>query len=230
MAEEEQEKDDLFQGESSIAEIAEIDSNSRRMLDKLIDKKNPWGYNYKGLTAKQAAMRMLATSTGMYARVPITCKGEECPYAEQCQLLPYDMAPVGEYCPIETSQIELRVTQYMKDIDIDSASFTDRALVDEIVQCDILLERCKALMAREGSPVIQMSIGIDNEGNEITQPGVSKAWEAYERISKKRNDAYQLLMLTRKDHKNDGDTQQKSLSEILAEADDVIDNDADDNK
>ena len=78
-----------------------------------------------------------------------------------------------------------------------------------------MLERCKALISREGTPVIDIAIGIDNEGNEIRQPTVSKSWEAYEKISKKRDSVYQLLMLTRKDKKSDDSDDSISTSQML---------------
>lgn len=207
----------------AIAEQRELQEKSQKLLNMFTSKDNPWGYSQKGLAAKTLAMRALGTTHGMYARVPIVCKGERCPYAGSCVYQMNDMAPEGEFCPQETAMVEQEVTGYANDLDIENASFSDRTLLNEIVQCDIMLERCKALMAKEISPVIEMSIGIDQEGNEITQPAVSKAWESYERISKKRNEAMQLLMLTRKDRKGDGSTEQKSLSQILAEADDIID-------
>lgn len=207
----------------AVAERQELQEKSNRLMNLFMSKDNPWGYSEKGLAAKTLAMRALGTTHGMYARVPIVCKGECCPYASSCVWQKNDMAPEGEFCPQETAMLEQEVAGYAHDLDIENASYTDRTLLNEIVQCDVMLERCKALMAKEISPVIEMSIGIDQEGNEITQPAVSKAWESYERISKKRNEAMQLLMLTRKDRKGDGTTEQKSLSQILAEADDIID-------
>lgn len=179
---------------------------------------NPWGLTPKALSAKKAAMTMLATKNGLHAKVPLVCKAGGCPYSSSCMLLAYDMAPQGEYCPVEIAQIELRSTGYSQDIDYDSASFTDKNLLCELVTLDIMIERCKSLMSAEGTPVIEMAIGVDSNGNEIRQPTVSKSWEAYERISKKRDSVYQLLMMTRKDRKGDGaDDDGINTSEILKE-------------
>jgi hypothetical protein len=104
-----------------------------------------WGYSNVGLEAKRAAMSMLATKTGMYARIPLVCKAESCPYSESCNLLPYNLAPLGEPCPIETAQIEVRYAGYDRDFNLDTASFTDKNLVAELIKHDIMLERCRRL-------------------------------------------------------------------------------------
>ena len=67
-----------------------------------------------------------------------------------------------------------------------------------------------------------MSIGVDQDGNEIRQPAVSKAWEVYEKVSKKRDQTYQLLLMTRKDKANkDTSAESQNISKMLQ---DVIDN------
>jgi hypothetical protein len=179
--------------------------------------KNLWGHSEVGLEAKRAAMTMLSTKTGMYAKIPIVCKADSCPYSESCQLLAYDLAPLGEYCPIETAQIELRFQGYAQDFDLEYSSFTDRCVVSEIINCDIMIERCKALMAKEGVPVVEVAAGISENGEIFSRPEVSKYWEAYERASKRRNEAYQLMMATRRDKKDKGE-REKSVTEIIAEA------------
>ena len=48
------------------------------------------------------------------------------------------------------------------------------------------------------------------------QPAVSKAWEAFQAISKRRNDNLQLMMATRRDKKNTQKDEQKA-TDILAQ-------------
>ena len=189
----------------------------RERFEKLMTKNdNPWGLSPKAMESKKAAMTMLSTKNGMFAKVPLICKGKVCPYSQTCELLKYDMAPVGEYCPTELAQIDIRAMGYSSDIDINTASFTDKNLLSELITLDIMLERCKALLAKEGTPVLDMAIGADREGNEIVQPTVSKAWDAYERMSKKRDSVYQLLMMTRKDKvKNKEEEQTVSLADMM---------------
>ena len=202
-------------GELAKAEEKENAVTNRTNFERNI--KNLWGHSDVGLEAKKAAMSMLSTKTGMYAKIPILCKADTCPYAESCPLLSYDLAPEGEFCPIETAQIELRYEGYAKDFDLEFGSFTDKAIVSEIINADIMMERCKAMMAREGVPVVEVVAGIAENGEVYTRPEVSKYWEAYEKAQKKRNESYQLMMATRKDKKDDGETTQ-SITEIIAEA------------
>lgn len=178
---------------------------------------NTWGYSNVGIEAKRAAMSMLATKTGMYARIPLVCKADGCPYSESCSLLPYNLAPIGEPCPIETAQIEIRYSGYEKDFNLDTASFTDKNLVAELINHDIMLERCKSLITKEGVLVTDVVAGIAENGEEFYRPEVSKHWEAYERIQKKRNEIYNLMMATRKDRKDKSNEEENSLTQAMAE-------------
>ena len=207
---------DLLMEDPEREAIEEMSQHITSLILQTQREANPWGISPRGNLAKRLAMAKLSTKNGLHARVPIVCKADSCPYAEQCPLLPYGAAPEGEFCSVELAQIELRAAGYSQDVDYDTASFTDKNLISELITLDVMLERCKALMAKDGSPVIEMAIGIDQEGNEVRQPAVSKAWEAYEKISKKRDQVYHMLMLTRSDHKNDGqDSDAQSVSDVL---------------
>ena len=179
---------------------------------------NVWGYSSVGLEAKKAAMSMLSTKTGMYSRIPLVCKADACPYAESCSLLPYNLAPYGEPCPVETAQIELRFEGYSSDFG-DMASFTDKNLVSELINLDVMIERCKALIAKEGILVQEVFAGVTEQGEVFTRPEVSKHWEAYERVQKKRNDTYELMLATRKNKKGevqDSDSLTRMVAEMVA--------------
>ena len=178
---------------------------------------NMWGYSSTGIEAKRAAMSMLATKTGMYSRIPLVCKAENCPYAETCSLLPWNLAVLGEPCPIEVAQIEARLAGYEKDFNLDTASFTDKNLVAELINHDIMLERCKSLITKEGVLVTDVVAGISENGEEFYRPEVSKHWEAYERIEKKRNEIYNLMMATRKDNKDKQGEGTESITKVMSE-------------
>lgn len=178
--------------------------------------KDVWGYSSLGLEAKRAAMTMLSTKTGMYARIPLICKASGCPYKDTCSLLEYNLAPEGEYCPVETAQIELRYAAYQEDFNLDRSSFTDKNLLSEIINYDIMIDRCKALIAKEGVPVVDVVAGVAENGQEFYRPEVSKHLDAHDKLVRRRNDIYQLMMATRRDKKSLGNNDEQSLSDVLS--------------
>lgn len=178
---------------------------------------NIWGHSAVGSQAKQAAMTMLSTKSGLYAKIPITCKTDACPYAQSCALLPYGLAPLGEKCPWETAMIETRYAQYVEDYNLDESSFTDKTLISELVNIDIMLERTKALMSAEQVPITEVVAGMTESGEEYTRPEVSKAYELYERNLNRKDKILESMLGTRKSRK--GQTEETtSFSDLLSDA------------
>lgn len=178
---------------------------------------NIWGHSAIGSQAKQAAMTMLSTKSGLYAKIPITCKTDACPYAQSCALLPYGLAPLGEKCPWETAMIETRYAQYVEDYNLDESSFTDKTLISELVNIDIMLERTKALMSAEQVPITEVVAGMTESGEEYTRPEVSKAYELYERNLNRKDKILESMLGTRKSRK--GQTEETtSFSDLLSDA------------
>lgn len=178
---------------------------------------NIWGHSVLGQEATKAAMTMLSTKTGLYAKIPITCKAETCPYRDTCNLLPYGLAPFGEKCAMEIAMIQTRYAGYMDDYDLDNASFTDSTIVSELINIDIMLERTKALMAAEQVPITQVVAGMTESGEEFSRPEISKAYEIYERNLNKKERLLESLLGTRKSRKGT-DEQTSSIEDILSSA------------
>lgn len=191
------------------AELAEAKSSYEHMMSRI--KTNIWGHSKAGLLALKANMQMLSTKSGMYARIPIHCKGDNCPYAQSCITLAEGLAPEGEACPTEVALLARKLQQYYDEFDLggEDSSPTDEALVSEIILMEIQMKRCEALMSQETNPIQTMVVGVSDGGDPIEQPQVSKTVEAYERFSKKRNEDYNLLVATRKDKKKDKSEEQK---------------------
>lgn len=178
---------------------------------------NIWGHSAVGVQAKQAAMTMLSTKSGLYAKIPITCKTDSCPYASSCALLPYGLAPLGEKCPWETAMIETRYAAYVDDYDLDEASFTDKTIISELVNIDIMLERTKALLSAEQVPITEVVAGMTESGEEFTRPEVSKAYELYERNLNRKDKILESMLGTRKSRKGQSE-ETTSISDLLADA------------
>lgn len=178
---------------------------------------NVWGHSSLGLEAKRAAMSMLSTKTGLYAKVPITCKADTCPYANTCTLLPYGLAPFGEKCPWETALIESRYAGYMQDYNLDASSFTDSTIVSELINIDVMLERTKALMSEEQTPITEVIAGMTESGEQFTRPEISKAYEIYDRNLTRKDKLLEMMLGTRRSRKGQ-DEQDSTVQDILNEA------------
>ena len=61
-------------------------------------------------------MTMLSTKTGMYASIPLVCKGGYCPYQETCTLREYNLCKIGEPCPKECAMIEVYYAKCHKNL------------------------------------------------------------------------------------------------------------------
>lgn len=199
-------------------DVNELAVKKREQFEaSLANNANIWGYSALGLESKKAAMTMLSTKHGLYASVPIVCKGFDCPYKRSCRLLEADLAPIAEPCPIEVAQIENRYLAYSQDFDLENASFTDSVIVNEIIEADIMLERCKKLISEEMLPIQDVVVSVSEDGTPITAPQVSKTIELNERLSRKRANLFNLMKATRKDKKEETE-QAQSLTDILAQA------------
>ncbi len=202
-------------------ELAEIEKTDLDVKLECLDAKlnDLWGHSEDTRRIKNVALKkMAALKTGMYASIPIICKQRNCPYSQSCHLIELDLAPYGEACPTEAAQVEIRLIEYIKDfnLDMENVSFTDRNIVSEIINLDILADRTKRLMQAKQNLIIDVVSGITESGDEYTHPEIAKEFELYERVLRKRNDMYSLMMATRKDNKNDK-AQEKTIIQIISD-------------
>lgn len=204
-------------------EIANQDLASEEEQDAIAKRelfesniKNIWGYSPLGIEAKKAAMAMLSTKTGLYAKVPINCKADTCPYAVTCVLLEAGLAPRGQKCPMETAMIETRYAGYESDFGLDASSYTDSTLIADLINLDVTIERCKALLAAAQTPIEEVVAAVGDNGAAYTKPEISKAWEVLERASNRRDKILDMMMATRKSQK--GLVQEHSgINDMLAQ-------------
>lgn len=214
-------------------EKAEIDvaKENRKMLEQRYNSiDNIWGHSGVAKEGKKAAMTMLSTKTGMYASIPLVCKGGNCPYQETCTLLKYDLCKVGEPCPNECAMIEVYYANYAEEFDLDHASFTDKVTVKELIDCEIKLERCQALMNKEQTQIKQEFAGSTEQGEVFYKDEISKAFELYERNYKKKERILKQLMATREAQSRLGekDSSVKDMFNDALNADFVVDERPDD--
>jgi len=130
---------------------------------------------------------MIGLSTGTSAVAPLICAGPRCPYNyciftdEENDLDP----PLGRSCPIESEIIKQKKMKYIEEYDVNIASMTELALLDELVRIEILEMRITAQLGKEedATGVSLDVIGADRDGMSIRSRRVSPYLEALEKMS-----------------------------------------------
>jgi hypothetical protein len=163
-----------------------------------------WGNSAKSKKAIQKSVKASNVKHGLYASIPMICRGEGCAYKETCPLFAEDEHPMGERCPLEISQILTRFQEYTKELNIqDFDNIIDMTLVKDLIDIDVQIIRADNKLAIDGDFIQMVTVTVTEDGDEIQNPAVHKAVEYKEKLLKKRHDILQLLNSTRKDKAGD---------------------------
>ena len=163
-----------------------------------------WAQNNQNLDNVRKARQFVNTKHGMFASVPIICKGRACPYFQTCWIPESDLQ-VGERCPIEIATILERFEKYCEELNIDpEGEIVDAGLVKEIVDLEIMMVRADGLLARDGNLIEQVVAGVTPKGQAYHRPEIHMAVELKERLRKEKTRILNQLNATRKDKKSDG--------------------------
>ena len=168
-----------------------------------VDMPRAWNVSEKGMAAIKAAVGMAATKHGLYASIPMLCKAEECPYAAVCPLVQEDMAPKGERCPLEIAMILKKFENYSEEFGVDERNIVDMGLIKDLIDYDIQLFRAENKIAVQGDFIEDVVVAVNERGDEITAPQLSKATEYKDKVMTKRFKILELMNSTRKDKAGD---------------------------
>lgn len=168
-----------------------------------VEMPSSWKLSDKGREAIQLAMGMAATKHGLYASIPMLCKGEQCPYAKVCPLVDMGAAPVAERCPLEIATILKQYEEYKVEFNVDEDNIVDMGFVKDLIDCDIQTFRAENKMAVDGDFLEEIVVTVTEGGEAITNPQISKAAEYKEKIQVKKHKILQLMNSTRKDKAGD---------------------------
>ena len=181
-------------------------------------KLDPDEYNDIMLTKEEAIKvhrRLLGVKWGgAAAKIPLMCGGASiCPFSDQCPLVPINKAPVGRYCPIETELVSWWVARYMQEFDVDMENQSEVSLITEMAELDIMDYRCSMLLSKaENAELTQdIVVGVDAQGNPISNEEIHKAFDIKERVKKRKQAILESLVGTRKEqYKRDAALKKRS--------------------
>lgn len=122
--------------------------------------------------AQKAALEVeeLKLLVGPTARVPLLCKGIQCPFIEHCSLAKAQVPlPLDRDCPVESFAIESWKAKFLDDIEIDknenSASIV--ALVDDLAVEVAMQTRILWRMGKEADPIQKTVMGMNHKGQPL---------------------------------------------------------------
>lgn len=158
-----------------------------------------WKLSDKGKEVVSRAIEINRTEYGLYASIPMVCKGEDCIYAQLYPELHDGLSESGERCPVEVAMIMTRYESYTNELDISEKDAVDMSILRDVIDCDIQIIRAENKMAVEGDFVKDVVVGVNDSGVPVTQEQISQAAQYKDKIQIKRNNALKLLNSTRKD-------------------------------
>ena len=162
-----------------------------------------WRLSDRGLEGIRLATGMAKTKHGLYASVPIVCKGQACPYINTCALDLYGLTPEGERCPVEIAEVIKMFEEYVSELEIDPHSRVDLGLMKELIDIEVTLMRADHMIADDPAIIKDIDVAINDRGQRITRPEIHKAYDLKDKLNKRRHEILRLLNSTRKDKASD---------------------------
>ena len=176
--------------------------------------------------------KMYKTKHGMFAGVPIICKGEQCPYKGVC-IVDEDSIVVGTRCQMEAAAVLARYEMWCNHFNIDISGkeikkedLVDATLVRDLVENEIQLLRAENRIALNSDIVGKTIVEIDRQCRVYKETTILPEVQYKLQLQDKRYKILNLLNSTRKDKANqlkNQDPSSKALG-ILKKVGDLLKN------
>lgn len=164
------------------------------------DEPAEWMLSERGRQAIAMANRMNKTSAGLYASLPIICRGMACKYHERCPLVRMNIAPYGEVCAIEADMAQRLYAQYVNDFGIkpeDETYFVDMGFIKEMIDIDISMDRANRAIAVDGDFIKDVVVAVANDGRPLKKPELHQGVILKEKLQKRKDSIYKQMIATR---------------------------------
>lgn len=161
-----------------------------------------WGQSATNMDEVRKHRQSFNLKHGMFANVPMVCKGGDCPMSEVCTVAMQNR-PVGQRCPIEIAAIIDRYDKYCEQLGLTEQDYFDLSQVKDLVDIEVKLLRANGQLAISGNFIEQVVTGIDDQGNAHLRPELHKATEYEEKLLSRKSKILADLNATRKANKSD---------------------------
>lgn len=153
--------------------------------------------------------RVYASKHGMFASVPIICRGQDCAYKDVC-MVSQQQRTVGQRCPMEISAILSRYEQWCMHFEIDTsqnminpADLVDATLIKDLVNIEVQMMRAENKIALNGDFMATTLADIDKKCNPYYESIVSPEVEFLQTLQNNKIKILNQLNATRKDKSSD---------------------------
>lgn len=149
--------------------------------------------------------RVYSSKHGMFASVPIVCKGPDCAYKDVC-MVSQAQRIVGHRCPMEIAAILSRYEQWCTHFEIntvqdmiDSKDLVDATLIKDLVNVEVQMLRAENKIALNGDIMADTLLDIDKKCQPYFGKIVSAETEFLMALQDKKIKILNQLNATRKD-------------------------------
>lgn len=153
--------------------------------------------------------RVYASKHGMFASVPIICRGQDCAYKDVC-MISKQQRIVGQRCPMEIAAILSRYEQWCMHFEIDTTQnmihpedLVDATLIKDLVNIEVQMMRAENKIALNGDFMATTLADIDKKCNPYYESIVSPEVEFLQTLQNSKIKILNQLNATRKDKASD---------------------------
>lgn len=125
--------------------------------------------SFSGDEAQKIRKRFQYLATGSLSALPLLC-APACPFRERCVFVEIDKQPLGKICLVESSLVREWVVGFLLEYEVPLDSLTDRYLVQELVELELLNFRINSILSLPENADLSVleNISFDREGNVLS--------------------------------------------------------------
>lgn len=164
-----------------------------------------WGLDQAKTKEVSNISKVFFTKHGMFASIPILCRGVDCAYKDVCMVDPAQRT-VGSRCPMEIAALITRFNQWCQhfNINIDGEAIEPKDLVDatlikDLVNIEIQMLRAENKIALSGDFMGETLIEVDKKCNTYYGSVVTPESEFLMTLQDRKTKILNQLNATRKD-------------------------------
>ena len=168
-----------------------------------------WGLNSTNIQEINKSAMIRSSKHGMFASVPIVCKGVDCAYKDACTVDPLNRT-AGQRCPMEIGSVIARFNYWCNHFELDISGemikdeeATDASLIRDLVNFEIQMMRCENKIAISGDFMGLTLADIDKKCKPYYESIVAPESEYLLTLQDKKIKILNQLNATRKDKASD---------------------------